>query len=496
MFVLVFCLVIGFMLVAPAMGMGIVPGQGNTAVAEEYVKTPPQFAVKSTPATKNDLLNTPNPGGIHVEVVSSNYIVVHPLPKPVVGSQSNSEANYVQWAIDNVDPGGTVLLSMKDVKGAYRFFDFGKNFIEVRRDVIIKGEKIGDTIADEWLPTLGTNAPFEIVEKGVKKVLLSDRAVIYGGGDLVGYVTGAIHMAAPNSLVVEGIRFENSGNAAVYISSCNNATIYDNVITNVKTRYLDLNGVHFGFGVRIGGEPFVLSDQILGDINIEANYLDLFGPVGGPLNFVTFTSGIAVSDIDSAPKIYIKGNTINNPGYAGIWLAGAPATEIWVDDINTIEQRPATLPSAFPWGIGIEASGHFERGTPIVHINENVLNNISTWGISLGGAQPGCEIIDNIIDIAGADNGIELWTHYAPSSGVVINNNTIAGQGSTALIFYPGSNNNTVNIYPGNLDALTVDSGFHAVLVPGTYSNIVNLNTSGYAVLDLALPPGTNTVIP
>jgi len=364
------------------------------------------------PADEPIASRKPNPDPGHLKAPSGEpalggglepMILVFPRGQAVVQRpvETYRDIDNVQWALDNVASDGEVRLMTTDPDdGARKAFYFGddvdgREFVVLGRPVTVAAEQIGSMQA--LASPQGT--------------LLSDRATVYGGGGTA-YLDGVFSIRNEGKTTVDGIRFDNSGAAAIHLGHCDGADIKNNVITNVRPKYSPDGGVGFGFGIQVNG---IFGDPG-GDIDITHNEMDLYGPDDTDLpDAVFFGAGVGVSDTVAVADIHIEHNTIHNPGATGIWLAGFENSEIWVDH-NTIYQRAAEGSYGYDWGNGISVYSHpapWWTWAGTAHLTDNEIYGIVVdWSVSAiqleCGNATGCSIEGNHIE--GYDLfGIFLW---------------------------------------------------------------------------------------
>jgi hypothetical protein len=341
----------------------------------------------------------------HIDVVSPSHIEVYPLP-----SQSTKppiDIKNVQWAVDNIQPvsneiPGTVVLKKNDINGNPNTFNFGSDgSIKITRD-----------------------GPVKIIGEGNRETTIEG-----------GFGTFEVHH--PAEVTIQNINFSNATMAAVVVRSCVAAKIEDNTIVMgfpglIGTFPLppSLIGVFVNnsgpFGTNVYGP--------MGDVEITDNTIDCFpglGPegVGAVQHF--YSAGILT--ISNAPAgsatLLIEGNTIDNPGHAGVHIGGSPAFEQVTVQENTITQQPtsyykfytanptdAGIPLRAGEGMRFLSAAFYGGENKQVDVIDNTINNVSTSGITVRDYQG----VENTYYMNMNDNTIRMANAISGSSGIYI----------------------------------------------------------------------------
>ena len=490
----------------------------------------------TAPALTASLKGTPNPGGNNVQIKNNrDLIVVYPLSKPSVSS-SNAEANYVQWAIDNVNPGGTVRLMMKDLlKGINRVFDFGGRKVFVLNGIIIEGEKVSSVMGDKWTTAEAANQNFEIIEPTVKRTIKSDRAVIYNGGIQVGWMNFipvepyVINNPPDQDYTVRSLRFEKAKTFGIVTFGSKKLAINDNVITTVVPGPNQLFGYIEAEGIVILG-----AHELSEEAKVENNYVDIFGDDSAKDPMVNWTTN-PYGDFDSradgiqilgtqagglTKKLYIKDNYIKNAASAGIYLMSIGNTITSIER-NTIKQRQFnniydSYGNVALLGEGISAFGNADGAQ--MTIASNTIEGVTGDGIGIYGLESFSPTFaaENILVKNNKVSRIlfngKAWFNTVAGTYIVsgisaggtsknnsIEGNVITGTGAYGIMLAQSSHNNTVvNPYNGLIGFTPATasqmqgSGWpyntaQIFLGPSTESNTVDCG--GATIIDL----GTNT---
>lgn len=544
-------LAMGFMILGFATTLSVpLTRNANLQISKDLMKTKVnlkamQWGKFGFPASEKNLKGTPNPGGIHIEVLENgDLIVVHPLPKPTV-SESNVEANFVQWAVDNVNPGGTVRLDTRDITGVCRIFDFNGHTVTVLNEVHIEGIKESSVMADDWTPDLTidglpVNQNFDdIIETGEKRTIKSDRAVIYNGTlvigsqDIIIFPDGSyrVIVSEPQNASIKSLRFERSPIGSVVTYSAISSHISDNVITNVVPGKHWFHPYYEAAGIVVVG---YYSGQR--SATIENNFVDLFGDDSAEDPILDWTGdsradGIAIYGMSPEAGIekqaIIINNTVKNCGGVGIYITHLVGAQTLVSG-NYIKQRKFPNLGEAAWGGGIDLINveHILEDPPVfatARIENNTMEDISATGIFMIG-QENSHILENHIQKTLLDSKpykISIWgpsilngISIHASRGCILEANTIKGEGAFGISVmgyfdsfteqFVESLYNTINIGMHELENFTsvaLDSPPFPLEIPtahvmfgpeGVYDNTV-FYPDNLTVIDIQ---GTNFLLP
>jgi hypothetical protein len=500
----------------PAMGYDIPEIPNDIAINRANPNAAPMGKFGKAVSEVN-LKGAPNPGPKHIKVEEEGYLItVRPLPKPSV-SASNAEAKFVQWAVDNVKTGGIVRLEMTDINEAYRVFDFGGHTVTALNNVIIEGVKESSVLANEWEESLATNQPFEIIEQGTPRTILSDRAVIYNGQIVAGKSDIVIDencelvsmtFSPPKDATIRSLRLEKSPLAAIVSESADEYVVYDNVVTNVVPGVNPSHACEFEY-LEAYGIVAIGKYSNLRSATIEHNLVDLFGdnPANDPsypdIPWATDSraDGIFIGGFNSEPGIEksasIKNNAVKNCPLAAIYIV-YPYGAYTIVEGNDIEQREflnmiahdVTLPDGsvvedylLSYSVGIDVLNFLDDAEypARADIINNTMINVRTKGITLFGVADsyitGNTIQQSLLDgktykdtVWGLDvmGGITVLVSF----GNEFDDNTIYGTGAYAYFLKEWAFFNTIIIDDGDLDGyIPATSGMPD---PGDWPNSSN----------------------
>jgi len=333
------------------------------------------------------------PAGCNVEDTygDQSLLKVYPTGDPSIDPWC------IQWAVDYVASNGTVQL-MASNNNVYTVFDLEGSIIEINqnKNITILGQKLPGAVLGKDYFEGSSNAQF--YNGNGTPVVMSDRTVIYRGGDQ-GYRNGVFNCNNSGTFSCSGLRFDYSTGHSIFLRKSQGANVFDNVVTGIKPSYLIFGGnriFSFAVGIMANGHPATgggshrNAANITQPVNIYQNGIDVFG--GGILQEkdllpINFASGIGLSDYVNKVEFHISDNTIQNPGYAGIWTVGFyPTSTVYIDG-NWIYQRRYPRHPEF-WVTGINAYTHdiFPFGTfPVgkVEISNNHIFNCINEDIGL-----------------------------------------------------------------------------------------------------------------
>jgi hypothetical protein len=445
----------------------------------------------------------------NIDDSDSNDIKVHPIGNP------NRDPVNVQWAVNNVDNGGTVTLLKAKKNGLPpHHFNFGKDgTVKIRKSVTITGEK------DE------ENNPETKIKGGYPAF---QAPYLNDGGEISAEFT------------VKHIHFVGPRMSAVAVHTCQKANILDNVIESVSTGIVpsyELPPVFSGRGryailVNDGSLYGLLpSKGSIGSVDVKRNYIDNI-PKLPVEEYAMYSAGVLVLNVSQKQggKLNVVDNEIDNPGHAGVHIAGTSSVEVTVENnvINQIHRdlygfenqlsppspdfnRDALYPLRAGEGIRVLSDLAFGGNCKKVDVIDNDIYDVSTSGITakdIRYAAFGCEgnptydlrIFDNEITMTNGrvdSRGIyightktDLGGDFTGSDHVHAADNRISGDAQYGFYVEGGdvneySRNNRIDIQPGELLNLTLTgSGYHVFLASRTECNLVNLNASGYTHID------------
>jgi hypothetical protein len=373
-----------------------------------------------------------------------------------------------------VDQGGTILL-----KGT---FDFGTGTVYITTTVTIRGEG-------------------------------SENTKICGGGHVGGHYsmeTSAFMSMEGANPTIEEIWFDGAAFAAIYLFSCNGATIRNNKITGVipETEKWGWSPAVFGIWGGALFEQIYANDPMSsyygepvygfkGSILIEENEVDLMHLY--PAGWYDIYDGITIFDVPEASFIHIEKNLVKTP-QNGITVEGTGTTPSLIKK-NTIEGSP----SQAIW----TGTAFFTQTMGPTEISKNEIINCRWAGIRLAGLDGSSIVTKNIIK--GFNGPGWVWTSpiYVrnDNQGCIISKNKFINiNGAPAAILLRPNSNNNYNIIeknnfeesglPGWTDE-TPDGPGCILLHEGTLDNVLaeNLFPEGTFASTQILDLGDNIIL-
>ena len=356
-----------------------------------------------------------------------------------------------------VDQGGTVTL-----KGT---FDFGTGTVYITKTVTIRGEG-------------------------------PEKTKICGGGHVEGHYSmqvSAFMSMRGATPTIEKIWFDGAVFAAIYIFSCNGATIRENKITGVIPETEKFGHEPATMGIWGGslfetiyasepkssyyGEPIY---GFKGSILVEKNEVDLMH-----LSHIGVIDGISIFDAPEASFIHVKDNVVKTP-FNGITVEGTGLAPSLIEN-NIIEGSP----SQAIW----TGAAYFTKKMGPTEISKNVIINCRQAGIRISGIDESATISENTIKDF---NGPGLWWTSPiymrnDNQGCIISKNRFINiNGAPAAVFLRADmNNNYITITKNDFN----QSGFPGwteVNPDGPGCILLSENTQGNLVAENHFPEGTS----
>lgn len=391
------------------------------------------------PTARGHFIDSANPGAITFVPVIGDLAAVlagdlSAITLGAFGQNNTGDLANVQWAVDNVADGGTVILETYDpddnVKKAFDFtFDSTNNrkpnliFVD-RQFVNMQGVKLSGAVqyADQWSETDSANTAFETPDG----TLMSDRTVVWGGGtygQMNSTALPAITSSFPGGMYVSGLRFDNytmGAAGATGVPEEQGFKITDSIFTNIKLGKWIMFDSYFNDATAVVG--FFSNRPILGSTTIEHNYYKNFDGLNDPdlLNMdpdvPTHSSAFEYAiDFKFGNQIYFRNNTVKNAGISDSHFFACPFSGLWIQDNNFYNSLIAK--ENFATGTAIAVTSRFLVGFPffeylrpgILHAIGNTITGTSAVAsldaaaaIEVGALHDGSEIKNNIIESAGA----------------------------------------------------------------------------------------------
>ena len=336
-----------------------------------------------------------------------------------------------------IDIGGTVLLKATDPAGGPASFNFGPSDfsgsgVNIRGNVTLTGERAGSamtTILGGWEPV--------IVE--------------------------------PHSNArIEGINFERSFEAAIFVDSAEGIEITGSRITHVVGRPRP-NGVSIGSGLLIqGGGDAIIADNVIDDIDAA--------------------HGIGIEQYAASGAVEIVGNTVSGTNTVAIESGGAHAVHI---EDNTAIPGPQRY-ARFASGIGIEGNGpgdfRIERNT-VVCVNPFGFGILVFGTTAIPGFQPAIAPVIQKNRVTTDAEAIAIGL-IGEVPDAYVGQNTIEGNGLAALVTLSAAlnrgddlfremfaGNNIVHFHASFADVL-FDGPTHDSVLHGFSGTVVDLGTN------------------
>lgn len=405
-------------------------------------------------------------------------------------NRSPRDAQNVQWAVDNVASGGTVYLMSTDpdsVEPKPFLFGYGAEgdrFVigQAGNDVSIVGQTrlAHNPVTDR--PT-GDVIGIPTVIRGGHNTFVSGAT----GEDLYGIPgTNVFGDRTPRvRLEIQGILFEECLEACIWIAGSTGLEISGNKF--VRPRLLGVSEPHpLGHAVFMGLGPDPDS--------IEWFRQNVFGlPPAG------------VSDHDVSGTVVVRGNYVQGEAFSS-----ADLQDFGPDD------HPVFYEGAYYSGCS-NGFCYVEGVDAVVIIENNVVDTVLSTGIcgfSNKGTGGNTTIVQNNLVVQG-HHGWERFAlgtfnlksgqflnndildtdnvmYISATSGLVFRGNTASGDGQSGIGVYEGSNNNVIEVRPGELDGF-YPAEFHIMFDPSTSDNTVYLNgVTGLAIIDQS----NNLIVP
>jgi hypothetical protein len=387
-------------------------------------------------------------------------IYVRPLPAQPPSTKAPIDVKNVQWAVDNITPGGTVYLMGHDIEEKLNAFNFGTDgSVEITKNVNIVGEVLSRRIAA---------LPYGSAEIGVE-----EGTTIIGGLD-------TIYCDSNVNLTVKDIRFQDGWDSAIRVIKSTGLTVtgcsivgreqsVPGAVYNATAAY----GIYCGAGY----DDWKTSNQndFSGNLIIENNYTsighnpNLDGAYDtGALQTYKISSVITVrnnefrdGDVNMVAfnVFYGTGHLFENN------VIDTGPTHYGVNAITWYGERPPWYP---PVG-GDQNAGMVVQGNTIIQRGKSDGDTVWTQQTK------GSIIQNNTLHCGWLDEQNELQPikHCAISGfhfyDTVVQNNTITGStnGSTLAVFYGGSNNNFINNDINGADAFELNVEVYELIAPG-----------------------------
>ena len=222
----------------------------------------------------------------------------------------------VQWAVDNVVSGGTVLMKSADRQGQPRYFHFGddttsRGSVNAQRDVVI----LGEAMAPQAFVFPNGRTP--------DAAFTPDRTVIYGG-------LRTFHCMKSNAqataLTVRHVFFAYPAFSAVQVTKSSGLEVSDCVVYDIKRAP---TGPGSGLVVSVGIEATTLN-QTAPHVRGEARVLNNVVKRAEDADYGPADSGIGFQLTDLHAEI--RGNKVMGFGFVGIGLDGNRAGAIVEDN--------------------------------------------------------------------------------------------------------------------------------------------------------------------
>ena len=487
--------------------------QGNSNILKLSKADGKTWAAEMAEYSKISMKGKPVPDLSHIQIISPSFIKVYPSGfssvKKTAGVITYTDIANIQWAADNVSPGGTVRLMTKDPDdNTLKTFFFGhinngkydKNldftndkyqgitdFIELHQSVKIEGERLaGSGLGKDWKIGDPNNQDFKILGGTIK----SDRATIYGGGAASLGVVYCDPNTANVDSEISGIRFDSPLVTALGLHACGSGgtKINDNVITNIIPQLNPFRTAIWTQGIFVGN-PWWSSIQ--GPVIVENN---LIQPLGDdPANDPTTNKWISYTPIWLvATNLLASGSVSNNiiknsPGW-GMGFDYCDGSYPITVEGNIVSHRNYSMSQAYP-------SGMFQDYSNNIHFVNNKIDGAKFVGIGLiaginfNGDFAGHdnEVLNNIITMEGYE-GIDC----DQETNDKITNNTISGIGYYGINLYDGANNDTIKVGVNKLNGLTLYPGGYHINLDSSTSNIT-VNCNGATGLNVN-NQGSNTI--
>jgi parallel beta-helix repeat protein len=351
---------------------------------------------------------------------TSDKLTVEGLSGGHAGTDGDDVLN-IQWAVDNVAPGGTVKLmsrtsphrSTPDQPTAFRFGDYdfvtlGKPYGDSGKDIVIEGETNG--ILNESMRTPGSGERIQesnVFPEGTPITIIS--------GGLYPFITGASDdmtgnfgyydrqfnsstgawdpWIVPTNIKIQKLHFDGPRGGAVHISlagrqrtviGLRGAEIYNCKVTDPRgAKFFDLpHGYSKGFSFETSAnDPNVVNkddphpERISGTIIARNNYVEGTLPSGEGGN--SRPHGVSISSSLVSANILFENNEVRDSNYLGIWIARFHGNSAFVQG-NIVKEVPTG-----PWAQRVGASlGISAKGAGITWQN----NRIERTGPNLGDA--------------------------------------------------------------------------------------------------------------
>jgi hypothetical protein len=280
-------------------------------------------------------------------------------------------------------------------------------------------------MADDWTPDLGINQSIEIIEGGVKRVIQSDRAVIYNGMLQVGWLNfidedpWVINNPATEDYTIQSLRFEKAPMSSIITYGCKDLTIKDNIITNVVPDINPFFGMYEAEGIAIIG-----GHELTGTADILNNYIDIFGdeqandpivPWSGSGQWPSTVLGIFILGTtgENYNEVHVRDNFIKNAASGGILLESivTATTNIEGNDIHQRHYNNAYGENGKVYlkgeGIVISMNGYGDMTIARNRIDKAYGRGISIWGeVEYGLTAENIHILDNEIEMALFENEV------------------------------------------------------------------------------------------
>jgi hypothetical protein len=286
-------------------------------------------------------------------------------------------------------------------------------------------------------------------------------------------------------LEIQGILFEECFEMCIWIAASTGLEISGNKF--VRPRLLGVSEPHpLGHAVFMGLGP--------DPGTIEWVRQNVFGlPPAG------------VSDHDVSGTVVVRGNYVQGEAFSS-----AEIQDFGPDD------HPVFYEGAYHSGCS-NGLGYNEGVDALVIIENNVVDTVLSTGIygfSNKGTGDNTTVVRNNLVVQGHHG----WARYAlgafnlksgqfldndvldadnvmyisVTSGLVLRGNSASGDGQSGIGVYAGSNNNVIEVRPGELDGFH-PTEFHIMFDPSTIDNAVYLNgVTGLAIID----EGNNLIVP
>jgi hypothetical protein len=396
----------------------------------------------------------------HINVLPNGDIEVYPLPSQA--AKPPNDVQNVQWAVDNVAPGGTVFLMANDKNGSLNDFNFGADgSVKITKDVIIVGETDLGDLGPE-LPDSTEEVPSYVFPEG--KPLTKIQGGFYSFSSP--WYEGAIPGGGPN-ITIKGIHFSGAKHTPIELDYCSGATVSGNFIENaIPVEYLTVEDsedpnleiqIYDTGGISVGNyEPdddwIYPLGSVVGNLNITNNMMDM---QVDPAELAEYTSAGGIECLGMNDVTFnVKDNIVLNNSRNAIMVMDVLNTEGAPDSIITIENNKVdtgTLGSIYwpnssaPQGIvlGIwDSTDRDQSRTQYFTKNNNVVINGTNGTETTAGAitllANNSEIIDNditvyrTIDGAPAGRGIKVY-----GTDNDINENKIKGAGQRGIFIFP-----------------------------------------------------------